>query len=166
MTETYGLMTETSGPMTDFASIDIHELLPQQPPFIMVGRLLHYDPSLTVTETEVSDQNIFTEQGRFTAPGLIENMAQTCAARIGYYNKYVLKQGIQLGFIGAVRGFRIHRLPTTGETIRTSINTIEEIMGMLMVEGRAQCGDETIAEATMKIALSDIESQAANTRKA
>ena len=39
-------------------------------------------------------------------------------------------------------------------------------MGMLMVEGRTVCGDESIAEATMKIALSDIESQAANTGKA
>ena len=62
----------------------------------MISRLTHFDMVRTVTETEVSAQNIFVEEGRFSASGLIENIAQTCAARIGYVNKYILKKGIQI----------------------------------------------------------------------
>lgn len=145
--------------MTNFELIDIHELLPQQEPFVMVGRLVHYDSELTVTETEIDQENIFTEDGVFTQSGVIENIAQTCAARIGYINKYILKKGIQLGFIGSIRNMVIHRCPKAGETIRTEMRTIEDIFGMMLVSARVSAGDETIAETEMKIALSQIMSQ-------
>ncbi len=135
--------------------IDIHELLPQQEPFVMVGRLVHYDDVVTTTLTKISDGNIFVENGVFTPSGVIENIAQTCAARIGYINKYILKKGIQIGFIGAVRDLDISRLPKTGEEITTSISVIEEIFGMTLVSASVKAGDEVIAESEMKIAISE-----------
>ena len=80
-------------------SIDIHELLPQQEPFVMIGKLTAFDEKRTVTETVIKEDNIFVSNGVFSASGLVENIAQTCAARIGYVNKYILKKGIQLGHI-------------------------------------------------------------------
>lgn len=139
--------------------IDIHELLPQQEPFVMVGKLTHFDMEKTVTKTEVEGDNIFVENGVFTPSGIIENIAQTCAARIGYVNKYILKKGIQLGFIGAIRNMNIYRCPKVGEIIETAIITIEEIYGMTLVSAIVKVGEEVIAESEMKIALSDIESQ-------
>lgn len=143
----------------DFEKIDIHELLPQQEPFVMVGRLLHFDMEKTITQIVVSSENIFVENGLFTASGIIENIAQTCAARIGYVNKYILKKSIQLGFIGAIRNLNLHRLPKVGEVIETSITTVEEIFGMTLVTASVKVRDEVIAESEMKIALSDVESQ-------
>ena len=64
------------------ASINIHELLPQQEPFVMIGRLTYFDNRLTVTETTISDDNIFADNGAFSTTGLVENVAQTCAARL------------------------------------------------------------------------------------
>lgn len=139
--------------------IDIHELLPQQEPFVMIGKLTHFDMEKTVTETVITESNIFTENGVFTASGVIENIAQTCAARIGYVNKYILKKGIQLGFIGAIRNLQLHRCPIVGETIKTTILTIEEIFGMTLVKATVCVGDEVIAESEMKIALSEVESK-------
>ncbi len=135
--------------------IDIHELLPQQEPFVMVGRLIGFDDKETVTATTVTEENIFVDNGVFTESGVIENIAQTGAARIGYINKYILKQGIQLGFIGAVRNLSITRLPVTGEEIHTSICVLEEIFGMTLISAEVKTGDETVATAEMKIALSD-----------
>ena len=57
----------------DLRQIDIHELLPQQEPFVMIGTLTHFDRTLTVTETEVNANNIFVDNGHFTASGLMEN---------------------------------------------------------------------------------------------
>jgi predicted hotdog family 3-hydroxylacyl-ACP dehydratase len=135
--------------------IDIHELLPQQEPFVMVGELIHYDDVVTVTATKISDENIFVESGVFTPSGVIENIAQTCAARIGYINKYILKKGIQIGFIGAVRDLNLYRLPKTGEEITTTISVIEEVFGMTLVSASVKIGDEVLADAEMKIAVRD-----------
>lgn len=143
----------------EFGKIDIHELLPQQEPFVMVGKLRHFDMEKTITTTKIVDSNIFVEKGVFTASGIIENIAQTCAARIGYVNKYILKKGIQLGFIGAIRNLNLYRCPRVGEVIETSIITIEEIFGMTLVTATIKVGDEIIAHSEMKIALSEIESQ-------
>jgi len=146
----------------EFDKIDIHELLPQQEPFVMVDRLIHFDMERTVTRTEVTGSNIFVENGVFTPSGIIENIAQTCAARIGYVNKYILKKGIQLGFIGAIRNLNLYRLPVVGETVETTIITVQEIFGMTLVTAQVKIGEELIADAEMKISLSQIESQSAN----
>ncbi len=141
----------------DLEKIDIHELLPQREPFVMVGRLTHYDDVDTVTATKISDENIFVEGGVFTPSGVIENIAQTCATRIGYINKYILKKGIQIGFIGAVRNLRIHRLPKAREEITTTISVIEEVFGMTLVSASVKMGDEIIADGEMKIAVSNVQ---------
>lgn len=139
--------------------IDIHELLPQREPFVMVGRMVYFDMGRCATRTRIAPGNLFVEKGRFTASGIIENIAQTCAARIGYINKYILKKGIQLGFIGAIRNMNLYRSPEAGEEIETEIVTIEEVLGMTLVSAKVIAGEETIAEAEIKIALSDKESK-------
>lgn len=141
----------------NLTDIDIHELLPQQEPFVMVGKLVHFDMQRTVTETTIPQGNIFVDNSLFSSAGVIENIAQTCAARIGYINKYVLHRGIQLGFIGAIKKLRLHRLPRVGETITTTILTLEEVFGMTMVAATVKIGDELIAESEMKIAVSESE---------
>lgn len=134
-------------------SIDVHELLPQQEPFVMISRLTHFDKLRTVTETIISEDNIFVENGCFTASGLMENIAQTCAARIGYVNKYILKKGIQIGFIGAIRNMQIYGLPKVGDTITTTVDVMEEIFGMTLANSTVQLGKNILVTTEMKIAL-------------
>ena len=134
-------------------TIDVHDLLPQQEPFVMIGSLVHFDKILTVTETEVLADNIFVDQNHFSASGLMENIAQTCAARIGYINKYILKKGIQLGFIGAVRNFEVISLPQVGDVITTRVEVKEEVFGMTLAEAVIVCGDKVLVTSEMKIAV-------------
>lgn len=144
--------------MTDFRSIDILELLPQRPPFVMVGHLTEVNEKTAVTETVISADNIFTDaRGRFSALGLIENMAQTCAAKIGYVNKYIYHRPIAIGFIGAIRGLTVYGLPEAGQSITTTITTVEEVFGMTLAEAETRCGDRIICKAGMKIALKNNE---------
>lgn len=138
-------------------NIDIHDLLPQQEPFVMIDKLVHFDERATVTALKIRPENIFVANGILSPSGIIENIAQTCAARIGYVNKYILKKGIQIGFIGAVRNLVLHRLPRAGEEIISRITVMEEVFGMTLVSANVTAGEETIAEAEMKIALSDEE---------
>ncbi len=135
------------------AAIDIHELLPQQEPFVMVGRVTSFTDRVLETETVVDAANIFVEDGRFTSTGLIENIAQTCAARIGYINKYILLKGIQVGVIGAIRDLHVSREPRVGETLHTRLEVREEIFGMILADAWVTCGDEEIVSTNIKIAL-------------
>lgn len=141
----------------DFSKIDILELLPQQPPFVMIGRLVHLDEQLTTTTFKVEADNIYCNDGVLDACALAENIAQTCAARLGFVNKYILKKAVQIGYIGSIRDMKIYRCAVVGETLYTTIVVREQIMGLTLVEASIKVGDETIATTEMKIALSDIE---------
>lgn len=150
MTEDYSI------PSDEFvSSIDIHTLLPQQEPFVMIGRLTHFDMKRTVTETVIACDNIFVDGGRFSASGLAENIAQTCAARIGYINKYILKKGIQIGFIGAIRNLEVKALPEAGATIVTTVDVLEDVFGMTLAQATVVCDGETLVTTEMKIAVKD-----------
>lgn len=137
----------------ELRALDIHTLLPQQEPFVMVSSLVGFDERMTATELEVMPDNLFVEDGRFTAEGLMENIAQTCAARIGYANKYILKKGIQIGFIGAVRNMEIMALPVVGDRITTAVEVLEEVFGMTLAHATVTCNGVTLATTEMKIAV-------------
>ena len=148
----------TEQPTEEFLrGIDIHELLPQQEPFVMISSLVRFDMQTTVTETVVSADNMFVEDGVFTAPGIVENIAQTCAARIGYVNKYILKKGIQLGFIGAIRDLKVNQLPKVGDTITTTISVIDSVFGMTLVDAVVLNNGAEVVSAQMKIAVKESE---------
>jgi len=139
-----------------FENIDILELLPQSRPFVMIDKLLHCNFDITRTAFQVNEENIFCEDGRFTESGLIENIAQTCAARIGYINVFINKGTIKLGYIGAIRNLEIFRLPEIGELLETEIVTLEEVFEMTLVRATIAVGKERIASCEMKISTTDV----------
>ena len=134
-------------------SIDIHEVLPQQEPFVMISRIVLLDAVRTICETEIHPDNIFVEDGCFSASGLIENIAQTCAARIGYINKYMLKKAVQIGVVGAIRKMEIFNLPKVGQQISTIVEVKEEVFGMTLASAKVLQGDQIMASTEMKIAV-------------
>ena len=132
--------------------IDILTLLPQKPPMVMVERLLHCDTVVTETEFTVREDCIMVEDGQLTPMGLVENVAQTCAARMGYINVSSGKE-VRVGVIGALRDVEIHSLPPVGSTIKTRIEVSEEVFGMTLAQAESYCGDTILASGTIKIAL-------------
>ena len=137
-------------------NIDVHELLPQQEPFVMISRLVKFDMVSVVTETDIKEDNLFIEDGAFSSSGLIENIAQTCAARIGYVNKYILGKAVQLGFIGALRNLEIFERPQIGEMITTTVDVKEEVFGMTLAVAKITIGHRTLVETEIKIAIKDV----------
>ncbi len=146
----------------------IDELIPQRPPFVMVDRLLHCGTKDALTELVVREDNIFVDGNELSAAGVMENMAQSCAARIGYINRMraveeaatktaaeVRTAGETIGVIGDLRECVFLRLPHPGETLRTHIEVIEQMMNLTLAELTTRVGDETIATARMKIALAE-----------
>lgn len=138
-------------------SIDVHTVLPQQEPFVMIGCLTHFEMMTSTTETLIKDNNIFVDNGHFSASGMMENIAQTCAARVGFYNKYVLHKDVQVGFIGAIRNYVVNSQAPVGSVIRTKVDILEEIFGMTLANAEITCGDEIIATAEIKLSVRNVE---------
>ena len=133
--------------------IDIHELLPQQEPFVLIDRLCHYDEQSTAALFTVRPDHLMVENGRLMTCALAENMAQTCAARLGYYNKYILKEGIQIGFIGDIKNMAILDAAHVGDTLLITVSVTMQLMDVTLVHATIVCGQRTIATADLKIAL-------------
>lgn len=137
--------------------IDIHTLLPQQDPFVMIDRLMHFSVDVVKTSHSIKKDNIFVSQDTLSASGLLENIAQTCAARIGYINKYILRKGIQPGMIGAIRNAEVCSLPKVGDTIITEVLIKEEAFGMSLAEATIKRGEQILATTEIKIAIKEEE---------
>ena len=114
--------------------IDIHELLLQQEPFVMIDKLEYFEMKKVVSTYTVPYEGIFVENGRLNAAGILENIAQTCAARIGYINKYILKRGLEVGVLAAVRDMKITEYPKVGDLLTTTIEVESEIFDMIKIK--------------------------------
>lgn len=141
---------------------DVIDLLPQRPPLIMIDRLTYFDPLVAKTVFTICENHLFCKDGRLEEAGLIENIAQTCAARTGYEVRMNLKGdgAIKIGFIGMIKQMEIYRSPLVGEQLETTVEIIEDIFSTSLVATKVMIGDELIATCDMKIFLTDTNSQA------
>ena len=144
--------------MRAFEDISLKELIPQRPPFVMIDKMVSFNLTVTETQLEIRADNVFCKDGRLSAEGLMENIAQTCAARIGYIN-LTKNEVVKIGVIGSVGNYEVFRTPKVGEIVTTSIEVLEEMFQITMVKAVIKCGNETLAQANMKIALTDKDTQ-------
>lgn len=135
-------------------SVDISEIIPQRPPFVMIDRITDFSEEKVTTELLVKPDNIFVEEGKLLPAGMVENIAQTCAARIGYI-AWLKGLPIQIGLIGAVKTFNLVAQPQANDTLVTTITVIGEAFGMLLVEAEVSINGQTMATSEVKIALTD-----------
>lgn len=133
--------------------IDIHELLLQQEPFIFVDCMTDIDAHTAKTRRLVQRGQLFVENDELNPCALTEIMAQTCSARLGFINKYILKRPIQIGYIGAVTNMVVNRVPRVQEILVTEVSVIEEIMGMQLVNAVITSAGETLSTARLKMAI-------------
>ena len=134
---------------------DIEALIPQRPPFVMIGKLLHYDDTVTSTSFCIEADNIFVENGFFKEPGLVENIAQSAAARAGYVAKTGNKP-VQVGYIGAVNNLEIFSLPLVGDELTTEIKVENQIFDVTLISGKISCKGQPVAACKMKIFMNPI----------
>lgn len=139
--------------------IDILTLIPQRRPFILVDKLLSYQEDKVETSFAVPKNHIFCEAGFLNEAGIIENMAQTCAVRLGYINVYIKHKKVNLGFIGSIRHLEILTLPKINDVLHTEIEILEEVFQLSLVKATIRVNDKIIATGEMKISDVDTDSK-------
>ena len=132
----------------------ITSIIPQRSPIIMIDTLEVQQEDLTQCSFEVRSDNIFIEHEQLQAPGLIENIAQSAAARAGYH--YLLKQEEPpIGFIGAISKLIIHQTPRIGKVIQTHIIPKSEVFNITLVRAESFVEGQLVAECEMKIVINE-----------
>jgi hypothetical protein len=137
----------------NFTDIDVRTIIPQQPPFVMIDWLVYFDPVITKTEFRIKPDCLFVEDGVLLEAGLLENIAQTCAARLGYINTVLLKGPVRLGFIGAMKSLYINGLPKINSTLETKIEVVNEVFNITLVNATTLCNGEVLVTCEMKISV-------------
>lgn len=130
----------------------ILNLIPQRPPIVMVDSFFGIENDRSHSGLTIHADNIFCQAGKLQEAGIIEHIAQSAAARIGYI--YLQKnEPVPLGFIGSVDKLKIYCLPKTGEVLSTEITIIQEVFDITLVSACVSTPDKVIAECRMKIFL-------------
>lgn len=141
----------------NFAEINVLELLPQQKPFVFVDQIENFIISHLSCTTHflVKEDSLLVKDGYLSESGIIENIAQTCAVHIGFYNKYILNKKIQVGFIGAVKNLRIFDKVQIGDQLVTTIAIKTEFGSMKIADATVEVCGKKVAEGELKIALQE-----------
>lgn len=130
----------------------VGKLIPQKHPFVMVDKLLHFDEKKVIAGLTIDPENIFVQNNLFTAPGLIEHMAQTVALHTGY--EFFLKnEDAPVGYIGAIKIAEVFHLPKVEDELITTVIILHNIMGVTMVKAKTFCDGELVAQSEMKTVL-------------
>lgn len=129
---------------------DILSYIPQRPPFVMVDRITASDETSAKSTFRILADNIFVEEGELKDPGLVENIAQTAAARAGYI-ALSANQPVKLGFIGNIRNLRVYGYPAVGSEIETEITIVNQVFDVSVISGKVMCKDLLLAACEMKI---------------
>ena len=133
---------------------DILELIPQRHPIVMVDKFLGIEDNVSRTEFTILEDNIFVNNGEFSECGLIEHIAQSAAARVGYVFKSK-DMPIPIGYIGSVNDFSLVENPRVGDTISTTVEILQEVFNITLIKAHCVVNDKEVATCKMKIFLAN-----------
>lgn len=131
---------------------EIWQLIPQRPPIVMVDSFEGIEGDTSYSGLTVTCDNLFCQGGVLQESGLIEHIAQSAAARIGYLHLRQ-QQPVPLGFIGSVEKTNVYQLPLVGAELHTRITVIQEVFDITLITAQVTCDDKLLIECRMKIYL-------------
>ena len=141
----------------DSQNYPITTLIPQRPPFVMVDCVLSCEDADAVTQFTVRPDNILLDGDFLSASGIIENMAQSCAARMGCVNR-LSNLPVKIGTIGDIKDCEILRYPRCHEVLKTYVHIVINMHPLIMASVETRIDDEVIATARIKLAMTELES--------
>jgi predicted hotdog family 3-hydroxylacyl-ACP dehydratase len=128
--------------------------IPQRAPFIAVHEILQVTDEFAETQLEVLPESVFVTNNLFREPGLIENIAQTAAAQMGYACK---KKGlpVPLGYIASIKNLKVHSLPPVGAVLTTSIQVTNHVLNVILLDGIVRLQGTMVCQCEMRIFVED-----------
>ena len=129
---------------------DIIKYIPQRWPMVMIDDLVEASDTHAVTGFEIQPDNIFIRDHSLAEPGLVENIAQTAAAQVGFV---CMQKNIPvpIGYIAAIKDLKIHALPAENTRIDTTITVKNQVMDITLVQGEIRQNETLLCSCEMRI---------------
>ena len=131
-------------------SLNILPLIPQKAPFVMIDQLIYSDEKSSRSSFCIKADNILVGDGEFAECGMVENMAQTAAARAGYMGKNDDKE-VMIGYIGAIKNLKVYALPQINDILETEITIDNQIFDVTLLSANVKCRNTLLAQCQMKV---------------
>ena len=132
---------------------NIETVIPQRMPFVMISELIQTDAITSRSSFEVKADNIFLKDNYLQEPALVENIAQTAAARAGYL-AIQEQRPVTIGYIGSIQNLEVFELPVSGDQLNTEIRVMNQVFDVTLIGATVSCGGKKIATCEMKIFIS------------
>jgi 3-hydroxyacyl-[acyl-carrier-protein] dehydratase len=129
----------------------IESYIPQRAPFVMIDNLVEATKEKFVTDFFILPDNIFVEAGVLREFGLIENIAQSCAAGLAVLNNSTRDAPVD-GFIGGISKLIVYSLPGISDTVRTYITPIAQLGEMYLLKAETLVNEKKLLECEIKLA--------------
>lgn len=131
---------------------DILHIIPQRPPFVFVDEVSFADEQRAEICYTITEDCPLVNNHQLPLAGVLEHVAQSCAARIGYLQS-TQNEPIRIGYIGAVKKIELKRIPIVGERLLTKVMLLENVLDISLLQCDTFIEGECIAQTTLKLAL-------------
>lgn len=130
----------------------IADFIPHRAPFVMIDNLVKASAERFESDFFIEEDNVLVHAGFFEESGLIENIAQTCAAGFGYLDRE--KEGEpRIGFIGAISKLEVFELPLAHSRINTVVTPTHQLGNIFLVTGENYCNGRKLLACEIKIVV-------------
>lgn len=129
---------------------DIQRYIPQRPPFVLVDGLLEAHADRYVTVFEVKAGGYFVQEDFLSEYGLIENMAQSCAAGLAYASRGDRKPAE--GWIAGLARLHLSDVPRVGDIVRTEVLLKQHYGRLYRLEATCFAQDKKLVSCEITVA--------------
>lgn len=133
---------------------NILNYIPQREPICLVHTIYECTDEVSTTGFNVEEGHFFVSDGVLTEAGIVENMAQSCAAGAGY-NSSLKGEKPKVGFIANIKDLQIHSLPKVNSEVITTVKLKAFVMNVTLVIVNSICNGQSVAECEMKIFIQE-----------
>lgn len=132
---------------------DIASLIPQRSPIQMVDGYLFEDELNCRSELTLAEDNMFLDEaGCLSVEGVLEHIAQTAAAHIGYLRRRMGKE-VGLGYIGDIKRCTVaDTMPAAGSTLHTCVTVLSQVGDITLVSAETTVENHPVVNCRMKVA--------------
>jgi 3-hydroxyacyl-[acyl-carrier-protein] dehydratase len=128
----------------------IIQFIPQRHPMVMVHDLVEADGDHAVTRFAIETGNVFVTNNTLAEPALVETIAQTAAAQVGYQCAQ-RNIAVPVGYIAAIKNLKIFLLPIVNTSITTTVKIINKVLDVTIIEGKIEQDGNVLCSCEMRI---------------
>ncbi len=133
---------------------NIFNYIPQRDPICLVHKIYECSDESTKTGFTIENGHFFVSDGQLTEAGIVEHMAQSCAAGAGYSSS-LKNVPPKVGFIANIKDLVIHSLPKVGSEVITTVKLKAFVMNVTLVVIHSECNGIPISDCEMKIFIQE-----------